>query len=237
MGCANSSNFRARYVIPQFQVSVSQTLMCIKLIWGSCYSADSDLAFLAVSQVAGAEHTLRNKTCRTLLPFCINKVCSVVWFHRYSVVCVSQISTTTLFFRQGWWIWWPIVLSLAYMKSRINNICFVFVSVYFIKPLVRHIMYLSWHVCCCSLVTKSCLTLCDPTDCSMPGSSVLHYLLEFTQIYVQWVSDAVYQLAYYRIIILVCKITELETAFDLFYIFLWRSYLPVDPSGNKLISN
>ena len=26
-------------------------------------------------------------------------------------------------------------------------------------------------------------------DCSMPGSSVLHYLLEFAQIHVHWVSD------------------------------------------------
>ena len=25
---------------------------------------------------------------------------------------------------------------------------------------------------CCYLVTKSCLTLCDPMDCSPPGSSV-----------------------------------------------------------------
>ena len=31
---------------------------------------------------------------------------------------------------------------------------------------------------------KSWLTLCNPTDCSMPGSSVLHCLLEFAQIYV-----------------------------------------------------
>ena len=29
-------------------------------------------------------------------------------------------------------------------------------------------------------------------DCSMPGSSVLHYLPEFAQIYVHWVSDANY---------------------------------------------
>ena len=26
--------------------------------------------------------------------------------------------------------------------------------------------------CCCCLVTKSCLTLCEPVDCSLPGSSV-----------------------------------------------------------------
>ena len=29
------------------------------------------------------------------------------------------------------------------------------------------------HHCCCS-VTKSCPALCDPVDCSTPGSSVLH---------------------------------------------------------------
>ena len=27
-------------------------------------------------------------------------------------------------------------------------------------------------ICCCSLVAKLCLTLCDPLDCSLPGSSV-----------------------------------------------------------------
>ena len=32
-------------------------------------------------------------------------------------------------------------------------------------------------ICCCYSVTKLCLTLCDPMACSMPGSSVLHYLL------------------------------------------------------------
>ena len=29
---------------------------------------------------------------------------------------------------------------------------------------------------------QSCLTLCDPMDCSMPGFPVLHYLPEFAQI-------------------------------------------------------
>ena len=31
------------------------------------------------------------------------------------------------------------------------------------------------------LVAQSCLTLCDPMDCSMPGLPVHHQLLEFTQ--------------------------------------------------------
>ena len=38
-------------------------------------------------------------------------------------------------------------------------------------------------ICCCS-VTKLCLTLCHPMDCSTPGSSVLHYLPEFAQTHV-----------------------------------------------------
>ena len=32
---------------------------------------------------------------------------------------------------------------------------------------------------------------CDPMGCSIPGSPVLHYVLEFAQIHVHWVSDAI----------------------------------------------
>ena len=46
------------------------------------------------------------------------------------------------------------------------------------------------YYCCCS-VTQSCPTLCNPKDCSTPGSPVLHYLLEFAQTHVHWVSDAI----------------------------------------------
>ena len=38
-------------------------------------------------------------------------------------------------------------------------------------------------ICCCS-AAKSCLTLCDSMNCSMVGSPIFHYLLEFVQIYV-----------------------------------------------------
>ena len=43
---------------------------------------------------------------------------------------------------------------------------------------------------CCSAV-KSCLTLCNPMDCSKLGSSVLYCLLEFAQIHVHWVADVI----------------------------------------------
>ena len=44
--------------------------------------------------------------------------------------------------------------------------------------------------CCCS-VAESCPALCNPMDYSMPGFPVLHYLPEFAQTYVLWVSNAI----------------------------------------------
>ena len=47
-------------------------------------------------------------------------------------------------------------------------------------------------ICCsCCSVAKSCLTLCDPMNCSTPGFPVLHYLQEFAQTHVYWVCDAI----------------------------------------------
>ena len=41
------------------------------------------------------------------------------------------------------------------------------------------------------VVVQSCPTLYDPMDCSMPGFPVLHHLLEFPQINVHCISDAI----------------------------------------------
>ena len=40
-------------------------------------------------------------------------------------------------------------------------------------------------------VTQSCLTLCDPMNCSTPGLPVHHQLPEFTQTHVHQVGDAI----------------------------------------------
>ena len=42
-----------------------------------------------------------------------------------------------------------------------------------------------------SSVTQSCLTLCNPMDCSTPGLPVHHQLPKFTQTHVHWVGDAI----------------------------------------------
>ena len=50
---------------------------------------------------------------------------------------------------------------------------------------------IKYSICFCCSVAKSCLTLCNPMDCSTPGFPVLHYLLEFAQTHVHWLSDAI----------------------------------------------
>ena len=44
---------------------------------------------------------------------------------------------------------------------------------------------------CCPLVDKYCPTLCDPMDCNMPGSSVLHHLLHYLLALILLSCDAV----------------------------------------------
>ena len=42
-----------------------------------------------------------------------------------------------------------------------------------------------------SSVAQSCLTLCDPMDCSMPGFPIHHQLLELAQVHVHRIGDAI----------------------------------------------
>ena len=85
-----------------------------------------------------------------------------------------NISTTYLRKRK------PTVINLSYQwdvtECELGNNAFI----------------IQWKLCCFS-VTQSCPTLCDPMDCSMPGSPVLHYLLELAQTHVHWIDDAIQQ--------------------------------------------
>ena len=83
--------------------------------------------------------------------------------------------------------WWSKSFSCAKGEKPRLSFCLKIISGNrFITPLIP------WYVslgCCCP-VAKSCLTFCDPMDCSTPGFPVLHYLSEFAQTHVHWVSDA-----------------------------------------------
>ena len=57
--------------------------------------------------------------------------------------------------------------------------------------LIVFFFFRSRSLCCCCSLAKSCLTVCHPMDCSMPGSPVLHYLLDFAPIHIHWVTVCV----------------------------------------------
>ena len=60
--------------------------------------------------------------------------------------------------------------------------------------------------CCCYSAAQSCLTLCDPMDCSTPGFPTLHHLQELAQTHVHWVSDAIQHLILCRPLLLLPSI-------------------------------
>ena len=61
----------------------------------------------------------------------------------------------------------------------------------------KFIIGLSMNEGSCFSVTKSCSVLWDPMDCSTPGFPVPHYLLEFAQVHVHWIGDAIQQAQVY----------------------------------------
>ena len=50
---------------------------------------------------------------------------------------------------------------------------------------IKHVQFdYQYHFGKSCLVSQSCLTLCNPMNCSTPGFPVLHHLLEFAQTHV-----------------------------------------------------
>ena len=70
----------------------------------------------------------------------------------------------------------------GHIQLYLYNLSFKMKSIFFQRAKFRN-------YCCCCSVAKSCPTLCDPKDYSTPGFPVLHYLPEFAQIHVHWVTD------------------------------------------------
>ena len=88
-------------------------------------------------------------------------------------------------FRIGW-------LELLVVQGTLKSFCqhhsskasFLQCSAFFMVQISHSYMTTGKIYCCCS-VTQSCLTLCDATNCSMPGFPVLHYQLKFAQTHVR----------------------------------------------------
>ena len=99
----------------------------------------------------------------------------------------------------------------ASLKIYIHNVCLHFIEwnsqMLLSKLILCRLLVKSrwcWHISkgyqsgkaengsffCCS-VAKSCQTLWDPVNCGILGFPVIHYLLEFAQTHIHWVSDAI----------------------------------------------
>ena len=76
------------------------------------------------------------------------------------------------------------------------NYSIIFHVIWFIFQCKKHvdlkwIAVFIWGFSQFTSVAQSCLTLCDPMNCSMPRLPVHHQLPEFTQTHVHWVGDAI----------------------------------------------
>ena len=81
-----------------------------------------------------------------------------------------------------------------------------------------------------SSVTQSCLTICDPIDCSIPGFSAHHQLLELAQTHViQSVMPANH-------LILCCSLRLLPLIFPSISVFSNESFLPIKWPKNWSLS-
>ena len=67
----------------------------------------------------------------------------------------------------------------------LQELCHLVLSIIFnVSTSITHLPFHSyklWYVYGGGLVAKSCPTLCELIDCSIPGFPVLHRLLEFDQ--------------------------------------------------------
>ena len=85
---------------------------------------------------------------------------------------------------------WILLLMIDFHKVWTQVLCQIYRCMDF-----KHFLHFGdrYRYCYCCSGVKSHWTLCDPKSCSMPGSPILHYLPEFAQTHVQWVSDAIQQ--------------------------------------------
>ena len=86
------------------------------------------------------------------------------------------------------------------------------------------------------LAVKSSLALCDSMDCSPPGFSVLHYLPEFAQTHVHWVSDAIHLIHCYPLLLLLSIFPSIRVfSNELALLIRWPNYqsfsFSVNPSN------
>ena len=96
--------------------------------------------------------------------------------------------------QKGYWQWYNLPTSLSSKAFSVSQYTFAFILSIFLNapyknslllPLITRLQF--------SSVTQSCLTLCDPMDCSRPGFPVLHRVPKLAQTHVlsRWCHPAI----------------------------------------------
>ena len=132
----------------------------------------------------------------TVKDICLANIKSITWI---KIVQSTLYALSSLIFTVTQWGCWyyphftHVKLFKGYVASKWQswnlNPNLSYSKAYLLKITVYSVVCLCF--LCFSSVTQSCLTLCDPTDCTMPGLPVHHQLLEFTQTHVHRVGDAI----------------------------------------------
>ena len=105
----------------------------------------------------------------------------------------------------------------------------------FINLFFNSLIYL--FICYCS-VTKACPTLWKPMDCSTLDCPVLHCLLEFAQIYVHWVGDAIQPSLLHHPLLLLPLVFPSIRVFPMSRLFTWNGEsIGVSASVSVLLMN
>ena len=120
--------------------------------------------------------------------------------------CLSVHQLMDIWVTSTFWLKWIILLWTLVYKFLCGYVFIYFWEIprsriagwpdIFVFSLIRKYQHVfqngcsSLHRQSCS-VTQSRPSLCDPMDCSTPGFSVLHHLLELAQTCVHWIGDAI----------------------------------------------
>ena len=147
------------------------------------------------SCIAGGLFTIWEKSIMGLI--LSYKTCPLWWEDHVIMVWSSEIVHLWLL------VAWEMMMMNTVKKKIVNSINHIIISqLHYQKvisqgkelylPLCLHYLeFFLEHSVQFSSVTQSCLNLCNPMDCSMPGLPVHHQLPEFTQTHLRWVCDAI----------------------------------------------
>ena len=109
---------------------------------------------------------------------------SIRWLLIFAIYFISMCSNTVIAVLPSLWSFYTSQKVTCYISHILDQTSYSLAVQ--LKLIHMCSQQYSWGPsCCCCSVVELFWTLCDPIDCSTPGSPV-HYLLKSAQIHVHW---------------------------------------------------